>query len=250
MKHLFDYYGILFFSLFIILLSLFFIFHFRSFKYFVDLLFSVKNKSEYNLFFFSIIFIYFSIIYILSFCKTFIYNKSLLFYQNYQEKPLFDTLQSIIPFHKYSIFGSEIILFLFILIISILFYLKRNLSLLSHFIILLALIQIFRSIIFSLTLLPDSSQNCTFGIFAGSCNDLLFSGHISAAFLILLYIHKYNLLPSYFYKILIFLFILMLVFIISSRNHYSIDILIAIITTYFIYSIYFNKFEKYLNNLF
>ncbi len=250
MKDSFDYFSILFFSIFIILLSFSFIFHFRSYKLFVDSFFTIYSKYEYNLFFFSIILIYFSIVYILAFCKKFIYNKSLLFYNNYPEKPLYDLLQSIIPYHQYSIYASEIILAIFIIIIVFTFYKKRNAIIFSHFIILLAFIQIFRSIIFSLTLLPDSSQNCSFGIISGSCNDLLFSGHISAVLLILLFIYKYNLLPKKYFKYFLLLFIFMIIFIISSRNHYSIDILIAMITTYFIYIIYFNKIEKYLTTIF
>ncbi len=247
MKAIFDYYGILIFSILIIILSVLFLCFHTFYKNILNRLFIIKNSNESTLFFFSILFIYITVVYILSYCKKHIYNQSLVYYQNYEERPLYDTLHSIIPYNQYSIYFSEIIMIFFVLLIIYLFYKKRNISIFYNFIILLALIQLIRSLLFSLTLLPDSSNKCTFSIMVGSCNDLLFSGHISGALLILLFVYKYQLFKSKMMKhILIALFILMNIFILSSRNHYSIDIIIGIIVTYVIYTFYFLRGEKML----
>ena len=251
MKQIVDYYGILLFSTFIIILSILFICFHKYYKNILNSIFIINQKSDYNIFFFSIILLYFVIVYILLYCKKLIHNASLNYYALYEERPLYDSLHNIIPYHKYSVYFSEIIMIFFILLLFYLFYKKRNISIFNHFIIIFSLIHIIRCILFSLTLLPDSSNNCTFGLFSGSCNDLLFSGHISVVLLIILFVYKYKLFNSKSVKnSLLFLFILMNIFILSSRNHYSIDIVTALIITYMIYHFYFLYGEKMLYRFF
>lgn len=250
MKQIVDYYGILLFSTFIIILSILFICFHKYYKNILNSIFIINQKSDYNIFFFSIILLYFVIVYILLYCKKLIHNASLNYYALYEERPLYDSLHNIIPYHKYSVYFSEIIMIFFILLFY-LFYKKRNISIFNHFIIIFSLIHIIRCILFSLTLLSDSSNNCTFGLFSGSCNDLLFSGHISVVLLIILFVYKYKLFNSKGVKnSLLFLFILMICFILSSRNHYSIDIVTALIITYMIYHFYFLYGEKMLHRFF
>lgn len=245
MKDIVDYYGILLFSIFIILLSVLFICFHKYYKSILNAFFKINSKSDYTLFFFSILFIYFILMYIVLYCKKYIYNTSLDYYSLYEERPLYDTLHNIIPYHPYSLHFSEAIMIFFIILFIYLIYKSRNISILYNFLIILAFIHLFRSLLFSLTLLPDSSNHCTFGLFSGSCNDLLFSGHISSVLLILLFIYKYELINSKFIKnSFILLFILMNVFILSARNHYSIDIVTALIITYMIYHFYFLYGEK------
>jgi hypothetical protein len=251
MKHIIDYYGVLGFSLIIILLSILFLCFNNYYKSLITLFINIKSNKIHNLLFFSFIFLYVAIVYILSFCKNHVYNQSLIYYKDYEERPLYDTLYSIIPYNKYSHIGSEIILTFFMLLFFYLIYKNQNAFALINFIILFSIIQIIRGFIFSLTLLPDASNNCTFSLIGGSCNDLLFSGHIGSVLLILLLIFKYNLISSKVNKnILLALFILMNIFILSSRNHYSIDLVIGIILTYAIYNFYFVHGEKMLSKLF
>lgn len=245
MKEIVDYYGIFFFSTFIIILSILFICFHKYYKSILQSIFKIERKSDTNLFFFSILFIYFVLIYIVLHCKKYIYDSSLNYYNLYEERPLYDTLHNIIPYHQYSVYFSETIMIFFVILFIYLLYKSRNISILYNFLIIFAIIHIIRSILFSLTLLPDASNNCTFSLFVGSCNDLLFSGHISGALLILLFIYKYKLIHSKVIKnSFILLFILMNVFILSSRNHYSIDIVTALIITYMIYHFYFLYGEK------
>ncbi len=251
MKDLIDYYGTLIFSILIIILSILFICFQKYYKNILNAFFIIRKKSDYTLFFFSILLLYFIIIYILSYCKKYIYNSSLKYYDLYEEKPLHDALHNMIPYHKYSVYFSEAIMVFFVLLLFYLFWKNRNIYVFYHFIILFAFIQIVRALLFSLTLLPDSSNNCTFSLFVGSCNDLLFSGHISVALLILLFVYKYKLFNSKAVKnLLILLFILMNLFILSSRNHYSIDNVTALIITYMIYHLYFLYGEKILVTFF
>lgn len=251
MKDLIDYYGILIFSILIIILSILFICFHKYYKSILNTFFKINSKSDYSLFFFSILFIYFVLMYIVLYCKKYIYNTSLDYYSSYEERPLYDTLHNIIPYHSYSLHFSEAIMIFFVILFIYLIYKSRNISILYNFLIILAIIHIIRSLLFSLTLLPDSSNYCTFSLFVGSCNDLLFSGHISGALLILLFVDKYKLFNSKVIKnSFIILFILMNIFILSARNHYSIDIVTALIITYIIYHFYFLYGEKMLVKFF
>ncbi len=250
MKHIIDYYAILFFSIFIIFLTFIYFLFYPFYKKILDLLFKIDHKHDYHIFFVAIILLYISVIIILSQCKKFIYDQSLLYYQEYQQRPLYDLFHSMIPYSEYSKYISEMILLFFILILLYLFYKKRNISIFNHFIILLAIIQFVRGILFSLTLLPDSSQNCTYGILLGSCNDLLFSGHIAVVFIILLFTYQYKLFSNQIQKIFLFLFVFMILFILSARNHYSIDVIVALLTTYIIYYFYFTNWYKKITKYF
>ncbi len=250
MKYMIDYYAILFFSIFIIFLTFIYFLFYPFYKKILHLLFKIDHKHDYHIFFLSIILLYISVIIILSQCKKFIYDQSLLYYQEYQQRPLYDLFHSMIPYSEYSKYISEIILLFFILILFYLLYKKRDISIFNHFIILLAIIQFVRGILFSITLLPDSSQNCTYSIFLGSCNDLLFSGHIAVVFIILLFTYQYKLFSTQIQKIFVFLFIFMILFILSARNHYSIDVIVALLTTYIIYYFYFTNWYKKITKYF
>jgi len=74
--------------------------------------------------------------------------------------------------------------------------------------------------------LPSSHSSCKFSGVIGGCHDKMFSGHTTVAILSSLFLVKYY--PEYILHIAL-LNVVLLLSIISSRDHYTIDVLIALI---------------------
>ena len=245
MKQTFDK---IFFYIFTFILILFIYFYFFQKKVYYTYMNKIFNKeeieqkdNEYNKLFYSYIFYYIAYFMIAPFCKRNIYKISQLYYKNYEQRKLHDLLHNIIPYHKYSGILSEIFTLFIILSITYFYIYNPNIQILYSILILLGIMCISKCIIGLLTLLPDSSGNCTYSDYMGSCNDLLFSGHVSKIFILLLLCDYYNLIPNYISNIYYILFGIIILFILSSRKHYSIDIIFGIIMALFIYMIYYHK---------
>lgn len=92
-----------------------------------------------------------------------------------------------------------------------------------------------RPLLFSSTLLPDSSQMCLTSKSIGSCFDLIFSGHSSIMFLTTYILRDiFSITKNMFYT-LQFNNLLTSFLIVICRNHYTVDVLLAIIITHFVY---------------
>ena len=92
-----------------------------------------------------------------------------------------------------------------------------------------------RPLLFSSTLLPDSSQMCLTSQSIGSCFDLIFSGHSTIMFLTTYILRDiFNIGAVLFYTLQINN-LLTSFLIIVCRNHYTVDVLLAIIITHFVY---------------
>lgn len=245
MKQTFDK---LFFYIFTILLILFtYVYFFQKELYYtyMNKIFhkndNNEEKEKYNKLFYSYIFFYIIFFYFGPLCKYKMYENAKLFYKNYDQKRLYDMFHNIIPYHKYSGILSEICGSLIIFSVLVFFIIKPNIELLYSLLILFSLLFIFKCIIGLVTLLPDSSGSCTYSDLFGSCNDLLFSGHVSKILILLLLCDYYNLIPDYVSNIYYILLGFMILFILSARKHYSIDIIFGIIVSLFIFMIYYNK---------
>jgi hypothetical protein len=92
-----------------------------------------------------------------------------------------------------------------------------------------------RPLLFSSTLLPDSSQNCIQNRSLGSCFDLIFSGHASIMYLCTYILRDIFKIGALLYYTLQFNNIFTSFLIIICRNHYTVDVLLAIIITHFVY---------------
>jgi len=92
-----------------------------------------------------------------------------------------------------------------------------------------------RPLLFSSTLLPDSSQNCIQNRSLGSCFDLIFSGHASIMYLCTYILRDIFKIGVLLYYTLQFNNIFTSFLIIICRNHYTVDVLLAIIITHFVY---------------
>jgi hypothetical protein len=160
-------------------------------------------------------------------------------------KPLQDSMHSIIPKISEEI-GKIKELTTFVPFLIFLFYILRekNYRVLFDFVKLFAMILFIRSLSFYLTMLPDASERCdpeATGI-NGGCNDLLFSGHTSFQILSLLYLYYYsetwNKYPNTIKIPFLSLIPINAYLILATRDHYSIDILYALIVSYSMF--YFN----------
>jgi hypothetical protein len=92
-----------------------------------------------------------------------------------------------------------------------------------------------RPLLFSSTLLPDSSQLCLTSQSIGSCFDLIFSGHSSIMFLTTYLLRDIFNIGAVLFYTLQFNNLLTSFLIIACRNHYTVDVLLAIIITHFVY---------------
>lgn len=109
--------------------------------------------------------------------------------------------------------------------------------------------MVIRPISYSLTLLPDPSQQChlnrSWFWVMGACHDLLFSGHCSLLFIVL-YLATRNRFCSSKMWIIQILYSLGVV---MSHSHYSIDLLyaplVAHYTMYWILPFLYNKMAKF-----
>lgn len=92
-----------------------------------------------------------------------------------------------------------------------------------------------RPLLFSSTLLPDSSQMCLTSKSIGSCFDLIFSGHSSIMFLTTYILRDIFSISVVMYYMLQINNLLTSFLIVACRNHYTVDVLLAIIITHFVY---------------
>lgn len=96
-----------------------------------------------------------------------------------------------------------------------------------------------RAVLFSVTLLPDSSQMCHRSEHIGSCFDLIFSGHSSIMILSCYIINEFYK-PSFKLNLLLnFNNLITCILIVLVRNHYTIDVVLSLIITDYIYRIKF-----------
>ena len=104
------------------------------------------------------------------------------------------------------------------------------------FIIVIFIIRIFTNIV---TILPKNNLCITETgwSFRGGCFDKLFSGHFSSVFIATLLLYKNNYINII---LLVLINLINSLFIILSRNHYTIDIVMAFFVSLFVYQNNFN----------
>jgi hypothetical protein len=171
----------------------------------------------------------------------FTFNKGISIGLQYQ-KPLYDIVQQhTLNLKRYRII-PEILHFipvsLLLLFTLYSFYTSQyslGISSLEKFFTKHGILFYIRTLLFYSTLLPDSYQMCLTSKSIGSCFDLIFSGHSSIMFLSTYILRDiFNIGVSLFYT-LQFNNLLTSFLIIVCRNHYTVDVLLAIIITHFVY---------------
>ena len=96
-------------------------------------------------------------------------------------------------------------------------------------------IFIIRSVTIFVTVLPKNKKcNVKYAnMFRGGCYDKIFSGHFATGLLATLMLYSSNYISM---LLLLFVNFLNALFIILSRNHYTIDIIVALFITLFVYT--------------
>lgn len=154
--------------------------------------------------------------------------------------PLYDIYQDFMPNLQTMRIVPEIlhVIPVVILFIHIVYYQDdRSVSALRTMLSRHGLLMALRAVFFSSTLLPDSSQMCKESALPGSCFDLIFSGH-STIILLTTYILRdyYNLSKAKFH-LLQLVNLLTCIMIVACRNHYTVDVLVSIIVTDYVYKL-------------
>ena len=193
-------------------------------------IFNINIKTvDFNLFIFS--YIVFGLVFLIIY--PFIKIKLLdLSKKNVNNKVLYDYLNKVkINKTTMNILKklNELIPIIFIILyLGLCIYFKKVNSM-SYFLLFISIIFLIKMFLNYSTILPDSSEKCQVRLLNGGCNDLLCSGHFSIVFLIYLLIVKYNFINSTYNNYLLLITILYGFVPILTKNHYTIDILVAVI---------------------
>lgn len=151
-----------------------------------------------------------------------------------KQKPLYDIGHKIIPSTKKFNFLGEIVWFYFFIILIYLYKNKKE-NEINNLFKCMYILYILRCVSFNLTYLPLPKKcfnNPPF--FNGGCGDLMFSAHYMVFTLIAFMLFKICEINAFLKILFIISFIISICFTLSCRNHYSNDIFISIVLTYFV----------------
>ena len=143
--------------------------------------------------------------------------------------------------------------YLLVFIIPIIFNLnKLNYSIINEYTLGLCLIIILRSLMIICTILPRQ-QNCKVTklkiydeIAGGTCYDQIFSGHFAFGLFTTLILFNYNIIDTILINKLLFLLFNAINFIIIgiTRSHYTIDLMVSLFVTLFVFILIKDKYIK------
>ena len=166
------------------------------------------------------------------FFQYFMHNIGSGHYHN--DSRLYDICHKYLPnYEKYELNGN-----IYIILVFLFTLLKPSYTVLIifEFVAFIIPILFIRSIFSLFTVLPKSS-NCVYNPYTslvnGGCYDKIFSGHFSTVFVLSLLLNKYNIITM---PIVVLLNIINVLIILSTRIHYTIDILVSFCITYLMYT--------------
>lgn len=154
------------------------------------------------------------------------------------EKPLYDIIQVNLPnIQKYRFIPELLMLMPVLTLASLIIYHSNSSSVdaLKTFLVKHGVLMLIRCVLFSVTLLPDSSQMCAISVHSGSCFDLIYSGHTTIMYLTTFITKEYFDISKSYYTFLHINNLITSLFIIICRNHYTVDILLSMLITYLFY---------------
>jgi hypothetical protein len=154
--------------------------------------------------------------------------------------PLYDIYQDSMPNLQSMRIVPEILHVIPIAILfSHIFYHQdeRSVSALRTMLTRHGLLMALRALFFSSTLLPDSSQMCKESPLPGSCFDLIFSGHSTVILLTTYILRDYYNLSGVKFHLLQLVNLITCIMIVACRNHYTVDVLVSIIITDYVYKL-------------
>jgi hypothetical protein len=150
-----------------------------------------------------------------------------------EKEPLYDLVQDYLPNLQSHRIIPEILHIIPVSLLAFYTITFWHTQCLSEFFLKHGSLMFLRGILFTVTLLPDSSQMCHLSNHFGGCFDLMFSGHSTITFLCTLLLAKHFPLPKILKHALFANVFLTSILIILCRNHYTIDIIISLLLTYF-----------------
>lgn len=153
---------------------------------------------------------------------------------------VYDIMHKYLPnLNKYEMVNNVMLLLTLIPLIY-----TNDISLYFDFVLLILVINIIRDVTINLTILPKD-KDCllekyseVYSSLAGACYDKIFSGHFAFVFLLTILFYHNSIITNI--PLLVGWNLLNSFFIISTRLHYTIDILMSFFVTFFIYSQYKN----------
>lgn len=171
-----------------------------------------------------------ALIYLVS--LKYVYNTGKNFYKNKEDQRIYDVSHKHLPnyFHYKFLKDLWILLLLFPIFLSD--HPKLILREIFGFAVVLVVL---RSVTTAVTILPKTDSRCDSENrinWMGSCYDCIFSNHTAIGFvvtLILLHNDVLTLPALFFYNFINILLIL------STRSHYTVDVIFALIITLFVY---------------
>lgn len=157
-------------------------------------------------------------------------TRSEVFYQNKSNsKKVFDIFHNILPHIDEYEYAADILL-----IVVFLYMAFNNLTLVYTAIGYAISILLIRALFVNLTVLPKNeicSINNT-SAFRGGCFDKIFSGHYAMTLLMTILLHSHKYINTIWFFIIN---IVNAIFILISRNHYTVDIAVSILVVILIY---------------
>ena len=149
-----------------------------------------------------------------------------------EKEPLYDLVQDYAPnLQSYRII-PEILHVIPVVVLAYYTAIFWHTQCLSDFFLKHGSLMFLRGILFSVTLLPDSSRMCHLTNHLGGCFDLMFSGHSTITLLSTLLLAKHFPISNFLKHSLFLNVFLTSVLIILCRNHYTIDVIISLLLTY------------------
>ena len=166
------------------------------------------------------------------FFQYFMHNIGSGHYHN--DSRLYDICHKILPnYEKYELIGN-----IYIILVFLITLLKPSYTvmILFEFVAFIIPILFIRSIFSLFTVLPKSSK-CVYNPYIAvvncGCYDKIFSGHFSTVYVLSLLLNKYNIITM---PIVVLLNVINVLIILSTRIHYTIDILVSFCITYLMYT--------------
>jgi hypothetical protein len=149
------------------------------------------------------------------------------------KEPLYDLIQDLLPNLQSHRIIPEILHIIPVALLAYYTAIFWHRDCLSEFFLKHGSLMFLRGILFTSTLLPDSSQMCHLSNHFGGCFDLMFSGHSTITFLCTLLLVKHFPLSKFLKQTLFVNVFLTSILIILCRNHYTVDVVISLVLTYF-----------------
>jgi len=174
--------------------------------------------------------LYFAVIFLNKYNLIHLETKSEKFYQKKENhKKVQDIFHNVLPHFQHFEYASDILLVLVFVYLAIM-----NFGLIYQLAGFIFTLVLLRQLIIQITVLPKN-ETCNIKdtcMFRGGCYDKIFSAHFGIVMLTTWVLYDNGLINKF---VMIFINLLNALFILLSRNHYTIDIIVSIFVVIIIY---------------